>query len=403
MRICDVNNFYSPTGGGVRVYHQRKLDHYAAQDEHAYALVVPGSRASIERRGAATIYEVPALPAGGSGYRVIATRRHLRRVFADFQPDLVEIGSPYLLPLLVPGLLGPRVATVGFVHADYPDTYVGPALGAGAAALARRHMRWIYGRMSATFGASEQLLGKLAALGLRRLFHAPLGVEVDVFDPSRRSLELRRAHGIADDERLVLFMGRLSGEKGIADLLAVAPRFADAPGIRLAIAGHGPAAEAVAALARAHPRILRIDAIAGREAVAAWMASAELFLALGPHETFSLTTLESMAAGTPVVAPRSGGAAELVDRFGFGLTFEPGSIDALESAIRSVVGDVDGPGAGPAAASRRAEIARHHAWPVVFARLTAAYARIVEAHRNNVIEALEAPRGWWPAAPGDPL
>lgn len=393
MRICDVNNFYSPTGGGVRIYHQRRIDHFAAQDADAYALVVPGARAAVERRGPVTIYEVPALRAGGSGYRFIASRRHLRRVFADFRPDVVEIGSPYLLPLLVPGCLGPGVATVGFVHADYPDTYARPALGDAAARLASRHMRWIYGRMSATFAASEQLLGKLAGLGLRRLFHTPLGVEPEVFEPGRRSPALRRAHGIADDDRVVLFMGRLAGEKGIDLLLEVGPRIAARPGVRLVIAGHGPAEARVAALCRAQPSIVRLQQVATREAVAAWMASADLFLALGPSETFSLTTLEAIAAGTPVCAPRSGGAAELVERLGHGLTFEPGRADALEAAIlRACAEPRPIPGA-----RMRASIVSTYAWPAVFERQRAAYERVVKAHRSGDLRALEAAGGWWPA------
>ncbi|MCA9659832.1 MAG: glycosyltransferase, partial [Myxococcales bacterium] len=258
MRILDLNNFYSPTGGGVRTYHERKLDFFAGRPEDRYTLVLPGTRDRVEARGAAQIVEVPARGMGGAGYRAITSSRALARLIADVRPELIEIGSPYVLPWLVRRALARAgidgCATVGFVHADVPDTYVRPALAARrllrplagpAAALAERQMARTYRWMSATFGASEHVLAKLRALGLRRLFHTPLGVEAGIFAPARRSLELRRAHGIADDERLLLYLGRLSGEKGIDLLLAAWPRLAgrtDRAGarLRLVIAGHGP-------------------------------------------------------------------------------------------------------------------------------------------------------------------
>ncbi|MCB9702954.1 MAG: glycosyltransferase [Myxococcales bacterium] len=398
MRICDVNNFYAPTGGGVRVYHERRIDYFAAQDEHAYALVVPGERAKIERRGATTIYEVPARPVGGAGYRVITSARALARVFADFEPDLVEIGSPYLMPLLVPrALRGRPAATVGFVHADYPDTYVRPALrgwlGGQATALARRHMAWIYGRMSATFGASEHVLGKLAALGLRRLFHTPLGVEVERFRPDRRDPALRRRLGIAEGERLLLFLGRLSGEKGIDLLIDAWPALAGRPGLRLVIAGHGPREAAVAELVARDPSIVRLDHVGGRDEVAALMASADLFLALGAFETFSLTTLEALACGTPVIAPASGGAAELIDRLGVGATFpaeEPGALaEAILAAIpppRALLGRL------------RATIEAEYAWDAAIRRITRGYEDVLNAERAGERARLNAPGGWWTPA-----
>ncbi|MEZ4384267.1 MAG: glycosyltransferase [Nannocystaceae bacterium] len=418
MRILDLNNFYAPTGGGVRTYHERKLDFFAARPEDRYTLVLPGTRERVEARGAAQIVEVPARAMGGAGYRAITSGRRVAALIAELRPELIEIGSPYLLPWLVRRALaraGLRCATVGFVHADVPDTYVRPALAARrllrplagpATALAARQMARTYRWMSATFGASEHVLGKLRALGLRRLFHAPLGVEAELFAPARRDLELRRAHGIADDERLVLFVGRLSGEKGIEHLLAAWPELAgrrDRAGarLRLVVAGHGPREADVAALAAADPSIVRLDHLAGRAEVAGWMASADRFLALGAFETFSLTTLEALACATPVIAPDRGGAAELVRRLGAGATFDPDAPGALAKAIL----DAASPTTAQTAHLRRT-IEAEYTWTAACARLRRAYARVVEAEAAGERARLEAPDGWWPAqrsaSPADP-
>jgi len=405
MRICDVNNFYSPTGGGVRTYHERKLDFFAASAERddAYALVVPSDRSAITRRGAAMIVELPAREVGSAGYRAITHGRDLSRFFADFAPDIVEIGSPYLMPWLVRRALPRPTATVGFVHADYPDTYVEPALreafsgllrplAGPAARLASHHMARTYGWMSATFGASAHVLGKLRGLGLRRLFHTPCGVEAREFSATQRDPERRRQLGVADDERLLLFLGRLSGEKGIDLLLDAWPRLAGRPGLRLVIAGHGPREAEVAALVARDPSVIRLARVEGRREVAAWMASADLFLALGAFETFSLTTLEALACGTSVLAPDSGGAAELINNFGAGSTFARDDPAALAAAL------VDAPPLRPPQAARlRARIESDYTWPAACARIRDAYEKVLQAHQSGALDRLEAPEGWWPA------
>ncbi len=410
MRICDVNNFYSPTGGGVRIYHERKLDYFADLNRTAYALVVPSERLHIERRGAVTIAELPAR-AIGDGYRAITRSRELGRFFAEFKPDVVEIGSPYLMPRLVDralrlalrrGLEKPA-ATVGFVHADYPDTYVAPALERSLRGplrplrgplhqLAERHLGRTYAPMSATFGASVHVLRKLRRLGLRRLFHTPLGVETHQFTPAKRDLERRRQLGIADDERVLLFLGRLSREKGIDLLLSAWPRLAGRPGLRLVIAGHGPRNAEVAVLALRDPSIVCLDHIDDRDEVAGWMASADLFLSLGAFETFSLTTLEALACQTPVLAPQSGGAAELIRQLGAGQIFADNDPEALCAAIlRATALD-------PATAKRlRSTIEAEYSWDAACRRLHGAYRTILDAHRNSALARLEAPEGWWPA------
>ena len=71
MRICDVNNNYSPTGGGVRTYHHEKIRYMRAHPQHTYCLVVPSDRETWEQDGNIVHAHVPAVALGGSGYRMI--------------------------------------------------------------------------------------------------------------------------------------------------------------------------------------------------------------------------------------------------------------------------------------------------------------------------------------------
>jgi len=97
--------------------------------------------------------------------------------------------------------------------------------------------------------------------------------------------------------------------------------------------------------------------IADRTRVAAQLAAADVALACGPRETFGLSVLEAMAAGTPVVVSDQGACRELI---------EPGAGAAVAGA-RAVAGAVQDLIARPSArlgARRRAE---QFSWAATFA------------------------------------
>ena len=128
-----------------------------------------------------------------------------------------------------------------------------------------------------------------------------------------------------------LFAGRLAPEKGIGTIIDAAARLE--PGIEIRVAGDGPEADrlrAVAARQRALRPLGRID----RTAVAAEMARARalVFPSLW-YEGLPMTILEAFAAGVPVIAARLGAAAALVRDDVTGLTFEPGDAAALATRL----------------------------------------------------------------------
>ena len=186
--VLDINNFFSPTGGGVRRYHLEKLRHLGERTDVDYNLVVPSDRKRIERYGRATIHHLPAMPLGKSGYRSILDPLALRRVIRAVGPHVIEVGSPYLLPDLVRiAAAGSGARIVGFWHAHYPDAYMRRPL-ASQPVLSRTAERFgwwwasrTYGRFDATIAAADCLRGELAAHGVHNVAIAPLGVDLGLF------------------------------------------------------------------------------------------------------------------------------------------------------------------------------------------------------------------------------
>ena len=384
MKVCDINNLYSPTGGGVRTYHEAKLRWFSERTDVDYALIVPGPARKVEQIGRATRIEVPGLPLGGSGYRSIVHAGDLTWALGLVQPDVVELGSVYTLPRHVRTALRrlgrlEATALVGFYHADYPDTYVRPyakrlgqGFGGWATGFAERHCGRAYGGLSATFGASQYVVDKLAAFGVTRLYRTPLGVDVERFHPGvDRSLS---GLGAPTAPRRLLYLARLAPEKGIDLLMQAYPAFRDTARFQLIIGGRGPLEGAVARFVRTFPEVQRLPYLTSPEAVAAAFASADLVIQPGPYETFSLATLEALATGSPVVTADAGGAAELAREFG-GETFAGGSAGALAEAILRWA---EGP-PSISAAERAAAVAARYSWDAVFTRMLGHYREIVAA------------------------
>lgn len=401
MRILDLNNFYTETGGGVKTYHNRKREHFGRVATHRNILMVPSDRWAARVEPGFTRVEVPALALGTSGYRLCAEPGVVRDLIRWSQPDLIEIGSPYVLPTLAHRAcraLGIRVPTVGFYHADYPHAYVqagtrslGPAASRVATDLALDHMGRLYGSMTATFAASDYALAKLHARGVRRLFHTPLGVDVEVFHPSARDGAVRRQLGIPEDAPLCLFLGRLAGMKRVDLLLEAWPQLRRNGERHLLVVGHGPLEPAVADLAARFPEVHRLPYLSDRDAVAAAYATADIYLSLGEWETFSLTTLEAIASGTPVVAADGGAAGELARRFGASGTFTPGDAATLCAAVDRVL-------ALPrdrVATHLSRVAARHFTWTAAFDRIQGWYDRIVDAARARDLESLAPADARW--------
>jgi alpha-1,6-mannosyltransferase len=381
MRICDVNNFYSPTGGGVRIYHDRKVEFFAARPEHAHALVVPSDRWRCTRTGSTTRYEIPAVPMPGGVYRYTCSTRYLRRVVEDFHPDLIEVGSPYLLPHLTRrAARGHAAAIVGYYHADFPHAYLGRA---GAAVHARlrdpgeRLGRWYAGRVyrsyDATLCASAYAADRLAQAGVPAALRVPLGVDTTVFRPQQRAESVRADLGIEPDQTLVIHTGRLHAEKNVREMFAGwchAPSRTDA---RLVILLHGPLAPWIRQQARGRDDVVTLDYVPQPERLAGLLASADLALSLSRHDTFSLGTLEAMACGTPTVTVAGSAAAELTEACTGGLALADVRRDSLAHVFRET------PAAANEATRRvlHERVASRYSWRATFELQVEAYARVL--------------------------
>jgi glycosyltransferase involved in cell wall biosynthesis len=171
----------------------------------------------------------------------------------------------------------------------------------------------------------------------------------------------------------ILFtIGRLVHEKGIHVLLAAMPAvLACFPQARLIIAGAGPMQGELEALARLSGAAVQFAGFV--DGAAKWRLYAQAAVSVFPslYEPFGLVALEAMAAGSPVVAARTGGLAETIRHNADGLLVHPGSASALAKAICRLLAE-------PAIAARlaqraRRKIIRQYGWTAIAASTAEVY------------------------------
>lgn len=111
------------------------------------------------------------------------------------------------------------------------------------------------------------------------------------------------------------------------------------PGARLLLVGSGPELDRLMALRDSLGLTDVCVFIPGQPNVADWMRTMDIYINSSYSESFPNGLLEAMACGCCVIGSRVGGIPELVTHGENGLTFEPGSLEQLTEALRSVVSD----------------------------------------------------------------
>ena len=174
-------------------------------------------------------------------------------------------------------------------------------------------------------------------------------------------------------EPYVLFVGRITDQKGIFHLLEAAPKLP--PGVQVVLCASAPdTPEIEARLKRAlpgHPNIVWIGEMVPVEEVVQLYSHAAVFVCPSVYEPFGLINLEAMACETPVVASAVGGILEVVEDGKTGVLVEPGHPDALVAAIRALLEDPARGRAMGRAGRRRVE--GHFSWASVATRTREVY------------------------------
>lgn len=197
-------------------------------------------------------------------------------------------------------------------------------------------------------------------LSADQLVWMPNPVDLEQFRP-RRSNEAeqwRAAHGISPDATAVIYVGRLSHEKGLRELFAgfmVAAR--TSPQAVLVLVGDGqmrPELEALAAQSGLPSHQIRFIGRVKPHEVPVCLRACDIFALTSPGEGFACALLEAMASGLPSVVSDIPANAQLVDDGVHGIITPFGDADRIGQAFQRLFQDPDARNAMGQAARQRA-------------------------------------------------
>jgi glycosyltransferase involved in cell wall biosynthesis/ribosomal protein S18 acetylase RimI-like enzyme len=152
--------------------------------------------------------------------------------------------------------------------------------------------------------------------------------------------ELRSQLNAGPDDFLILSMARLAGDKGLQYLIEAAAMLPDKGSrIQIVIAGDGPARERLEGLANKLHATDRIRFLGFREDVGDLLAACDLVILPSLREGLSMSLLEAMAAGKPIIATSIGSQREVASHAEMAWLVPPADAAALREAIMRLTGD----------------------------------------------------------------
>jgi phosphatidylinositol alpha 1,6-mannosyltransferase len=177
-------------------------------------------------------------------------------------------------------------------------------------------------------------VGRLAELGVAAGLWTP-GVDTAAFTPALRGQSLHerwsRARSPTGPLVVVGYVGSLRRRHDVRRLAALAR----VPGIRPVVVGDGPQRRWLES--RLHGA--KFTGALGTGDLAAVLPSLDVLVHPGEHETCCHALREAGASGVPVVAPRSGGAPDVVRHLETGLLYEHTDERALARAVAAIAAD----------------------------------------------------------------
>src|SRR5689334_23710827 len=258
------------------------------------------------------LVDVPAFPIPGrSEYRFpLWLTAKLRRDLEEFGPNVVHVSSPDVVGhRAVTWARRRKIPVVASVHTRF-DTYLAYYHLQALEPMARGIMRRFYHRCEVVLAPAPSTAAILRAQRMNRDIQTwTRGIDREQFNPDKRDMVWRRSIGLADDEMVIAFLGRVVMEKGL-DVFADAIHAFETFGLkhRVLVIGEGPARPW---FQEQLPQAIFLGEQTHSELAHA-LASADVLLNPSLTEAFGNVTLEAMACGLPVLAAEATGATNLV-------------------------------------------------------------------------------------------
>lgn len=298
----------------------------------------------------------------------------LNRAIKEFRPSLVHVATPFNL-----GLLGNRYARrhdiplVASYHTNF-DQYLPFYKIQWIEPILWRYMNWFHQSCRKVYVPSRTTLEHIAAKGLSNLEIWSRGIDADRFRPHVDKREVLSQYGIDAGKFIILYVGRIAGEKNVDVLMNAITALPDGlqRNSHVILAGDGPLYETLSEQYK-RDNVSFLGFVEGK-ALADLYAAGDVFLFPSAHETFGNVVLEAMASGTPVIGANAGGVKDIVQHGVTGLLCEHGDVAGYVEAVSLLY---EHPELRRTLALNGREYSLRQSWDAIFARLYDSYEEVL--------------------------
>jgi alpha-1,6-mannosyltransferase len=348
MKIIDVCAFYTPQGGGVKTYIDRKLKIGAALGQDV-VIIVPSARNHIEYHpeGGRIIHIASPQLVVDRRYRYFEGADAVHSILDAEQPDMIEASSPWRTASIVASWGGDAPRAL-IMHADPLASYAYRWFGKISSRktidrsfdLFWRHLRRMGVRFDRIISANENLSSRLRAGGVLGVRTVPMGVDPGIFSPDHRNISIRRELlarcGLGEQAKLLLGVGRHSAEKRWPLVIDACIAAGQNIPVGLVLIGDGRDRAKLVRHIDHNPHVHLLAPITDRAVLAEVLASADALIHGCESETFGLVAAEAAASGLPLIVPDEGGASDLVSSER-GETYAAGAVTSAAAAIERLL------------------------------------------------------------------
>lgn len=327
MKVGIFSETYLPILDGV-AYHIHFLVKYLRRNNIECVLVSPVKNEDVK------IYfrSIPFLPY--PNYRLgIITPSKIHKILQE-DLDLVHIHTPFFVGAL--GRFVARKKKVGCLatyHTDFVNMVesIRFPMKSFFVKVAYKYNIDLYRKCNVVISPSEFVGRRLRSEGLNVVV-LPHAIDVEYIDSLPR-IDVFKKYAIDEGKDRVLFLGRLTVDKGIYTFLETAIKMKDSD-VEFIIAGGGPEEEKVRSISRKYSHIKFLGKVSDEDKYSL-MSASDIFVLPSKADTYGLTILEAQYCGSIVIGSDRGAIPEVIeDR---GLIFEYGNSEDLRRKIEMVV------------------------------------------------------------------
>jgi glycosyltransferase involved in cell wall biosynthesis len=357
-RVLVMTTYYHPVIGGVETHARqlvrhlnqrgfgvqvvtKRIHHDDPAEDHVDAIHVRRVGPAGERRASGKWIAIPSFL-----YQTLALQDHVDAIVCvDYRGIGIaavlagrKLGRPVIL----------QAATAGVLASAAEHDASGVPVENALVRLIKAPARAMYrrGDKFVCIGRDIERETLNAGIPRDRVHYLPHGVDLQRFRPAtvdERS-QIRKAEGWPSDRPIVLFVGRLSTEKGVLDLLNAWRLLDDARSWLVLVGPDMPAhpwdaGASARAFIEEHRLQDRVRLYGPSADTARLYRAADVFVQPSHFESFGISVIEAMASGVPVIAAKVGGMRDFLVDGENALLHEPRSPLTIAAALRRALDD----------------------------------------------------------------